>query len=89
MGTPLVEVVAFTVIAAIGVYAFIVGSIGYFKEHLNTALRGAFVCLGLLCLQPLHAALSGIAAAASLLLIGFMMVRHRQKSVAVQSGTPV
>jgi TRAP-type uncharacterized transport system fused permease subunit len=89
MGTPIVEIVAFTVIAAVGAYAFIVGSIGYFKGHLNAALRTAFVCLGLLCLQPLNAVLSGIATAASVLLIVFLTVRHRQKTGAVQSGAAI
>ena len=89
MGTPLVEIIAFTVIAAVGAYAFIVGSIGYFKEHLSIALRAVFVCLGLLCLQPLSAVLSGIAAAASVFLVVFQTVRHRQKTRTVPSGAAV
>jgi TRAP transporter 4TM/12TM fusion protein len=89
MATPIIEVITFMVIAAVGVYTFILGSIGYFKGHLHTAMRATFVCLGLLCLQPLHAVLSGIAAAVSVLLIVFLTIRHRQKRGPALSAAPV
>jgi len=83
METPVVQVVTFMAIAAVGAYTFILGSIGFFKEHLNTVMRVALIVLGVLCLQPLNAMLSGIAAVFSVLWIAFMMIQHRRKNTAL------
>jgi TRAP transporter 4TM/12TM fusion protein len=83
METPINEVIFFTVIAAIGCYIFILGSIGYFKKHLEKPMRCALICLGLLCLQPLSPSISGIAAVSSIILIGFMFIKHRQRKSAL------
>jgi len=82
MGTPIAQVIGFTAIAAVGAYAFILGSIGFFKKHLQTAMRVAFVCLGLLCLQPLSAIISAAAAVGSVLLIGYLIVQDRKLKTA-------
>jgi TRAP-type uncharacterized transport system fused permease subunit len=83
MNTPIGDVLSFTAIAAVGSYTFILGSIGFFKKHLETTMRVAFVCLGLLCLQPLSAIVSAAAAAGSLLLIGYLIVQDRKRKTAV------
>jgi TRAP-type uncharacterized transport system fused permease subunit len=79
METPAHTVVLFSAIGAVGCFTFISGSIGYYRENLKPAIRIVLVCLGLLCLQPLNAIVSGIAALLSLSFLIFLFIRHNQQ----------
>ena len=85
MQTPVHTVILFAAIGAIGSYVFIVGSIGYFKGHLDKIMRAVFICLGFLCLQPISAMLSGIAAVSSILLITTIFIKHKKSADAPEA----
>lgn len=83
MGRPIIEIVLFVFTAAIAIYAFILGSIGFFRGHLQAAMRTALVCFGLLCLQPLSLIASGVGLAGSVALIAFLFIGRRQSKGAL------
>ena len=77
MGMEWQMVLYWTVLALVGAYVFILGSVGHFKAPLSRSLRAIAVVIGLLVLQPLNSALSLAAAIAGVVFVLILYLRHR------------
>jgi TRAP-type uncharacterized transport system fused permease subunit len=83
MGMEWQMIVYWTVLALIGAYIFILGSVGYFKTRLSWRLRTIAIVIGLLALQPLSSVLSLIAAITAVIFVLILYLRYRSQ------GSPV